>query len=455
LLYHSYVFVGIRSTKMQTRPYFVLLGGLCASIACGSLNCWGMILPYLASYYRSFDTSTTMSTISSAYSYMVLIEGVVWLCNVYVLKQAGIKLTVGLGVGLIALASFSSCFITNPYLFVAFYSFSFGIGISLALLPSITAVAAAFPNNRGVVSGVCSAGFGFAPMLYTLISAYACNPDNVPPTILGNEGSFKYFDKEVYGRVPFTMAIIGCVNLSFAVIAVLCLSAPKKTVIVVPNDDEEVQYLLPDEVKSEKFEPSLLEIMRTSRFWKLCLLMWTGMSYSIWIFVCYKSFGAFYIQDDAFLNLVGVVGSISNGISRFVFPALMDYVSYKSLNLVALSVQTALCFTVYYSVSNDYCFLVVVALSFFVNGSQFFPQAVACNIIYGKHGPKTFSLIAWGCVLASFAPVVYYEVLVNNFGFESSFILMGLMSLAAILINSTMEFHPEWPDVSQFISFRD
>jgi Na+/melibiose symporter-like transporter len=151
----------------------------------------------------------------------------------------------------------------------------------------------------------------------------------------------------------------------------------------VVHYEEEVESLLREIQNDEetKFNSTYRELMATPRFWKHFLLMFTGLSSSVWIFVCYKTFAAYYIKDDAFLCYVGVLGAFANGVSRCVFPFLMDYYSFKSLNCIAQCLQIVLSFTIYYSVSSQTLFLLVVMLSFLTNGSQFMPLVLTCNQI--------------------------------------------------------------------------
>jgi MFS family permease len=440
---------------MNLTDFLKVVGGILNATVCGSLNCWGMILPYVASYYRSLNPAVSVSTISAVYAGLNIFEGIGWLFYMQVIRVAGVRPTICLGMILMSFAYSMGSFIQDPYLFIVLFSVCFGLGESFCYLSSMNIIVATFPNNKGLISGILSIGFGMSPMLYTLIALYCCNPDNLPPTIDVEDSPIKYFDHEVADRLPFTMLMLGLVSLVLGLVSVATLPTSKKKAAVV-HDEEEVESLLRDIQKDEetKFNPSYREIMATPRFWKLFLMLFTGFSYSLWVIVCYKTFAAYYIKDDAFLSYVGVLAAISNGVSRFVFPFLMDYYSYKSLNCIAQSLQLVLSFTIYYSVSSRPLFLLVVMLSFFANGSQFYPLALSCNQIYGKFGPKAFTLIAWGSTFASVAPFAYFYFLVNNFGFECSFIFVGVLTFICLLVNHSLTYEPEWPKVSEFKSYK-
>jgi MFS family permease len=441
---------------MHLVAYLRVLGGILNAVVSGSLDSWGMILPYVTSYYRLLDPAVSVSILSSVYSCLSLVEGIGLLVYINIINVIGVRLTIALGVFLMSFAYTLGAFVTDPYLFIALFAVCFGFGIGISAITSMNVIIASFPDNQGLVCGILSAGFGASPMLYALIALYCCNPDNLTPTIDEDGSPIKYFDHDVADRLPFTMLVIGLVSLVLGLVSVVTLPTSKKKAAVV-HDEEEVQSLLRDMQKDEekKFNPTYTEIITTPRFWKLFVMMFTGFSSSVWIFVCYKTFAAYYIKDDAFLSYVGVVGAFANGVSRFVFPFLMDYYSFKSLNCIAQSLQLVLSFSIYYSVSSQPLFLLVVMLTFFTNGSQFMPQVISCNQIYGKFGPKAFSVIAWGAILASVAPFAYFYLLVDNFGFESSFMFVGGLCFICLLVNNSLTYEPEWPEVSEFKNYKD
>mmetsp|Transcript_28753 Transcript_28753/g.51157 ORF Transcript_28753/g.51157 Transcript_28753/m.51157 type:complete len:440 (-) Transcript_28753:13-1332(-) len=432
--------------------YLTVLAGASASVICGSLNVWGVLLPYLASYYHALDPDVTISTISSVYGYFALVEGVGWVFYLRIIDRIGVKLTIALGCGMASLAFFFGFIITNGYLFMVLFSLFYGFGLGITLLPAMNIVYNTFPHRKGLVSGFCSASFGISPMIYTIVVAGACNPDNISPSIVEKSSNheFVYFEESVYSRVPYTMLLLSLLTLGFGIIAVACLSTPKKNNVIVPDVEEVEPLLKPNEAVQSpaKFEPTLKDIMKTPRFGMLLFILFAGMNFSVWVIVSYKTFAETYIKDDNFLNYVGIVGSIFNCIFRFIFPALMDYVSYRVLNYIQLSVQVVLSVVIYYSVTNQTAYLIVVTLIYITNASQFYPTAVATNIIYGKSGPKAFTIIAWGCILSSIAPSVNFALFVENFGYFSSFLVGGILSAAALLANSFISLEPQWPNDS-------
>ena len=58
-----------------------------------------------------------------------------------------------------------------------------------------------FPNNKGLVSGIILAGYGFGAFFYGYISTALANPDNKQPHKKDKDGD-DFFPKEVSDNFP-------------------------------------------------------------------------------------------------------------------------------------------------------------------------------------------------------------------------------------------------------------
>jgi hypothetical protein len=61
---------------MLLGDFLRVLGGILNAVVCGSLESWGMILPYVASYYRFLDPGVSVIIISSVIACLSLVQGV-------------------------------------------------------------------------------------------------------------------------------------------------------------------------------------------------------------------------------------------------------------------------------------------------------------------------------------------------------------------------------------------
>ena len=83
--------------------------------------------------------------------------------------------------------------------FVAFYCIGYPVGIGMVYWPPIMCGWEWFPNNKGLVSGLIVAGYGFGAFFFGFISTGIVNPGNVK--VDKEHGSF--FPKTVSDNVPY------------------------------------------------------------------------------------------------------------------------------------------------------------------------------------------------------------------------------------------------------------
>jgi hypothetical protein len=62
-----------------------------------------------------------------------------------------------------------------------------------------------FPFNRGMVSGLIIAGYGFGAFIFNFVCKAIANPNNEEPEVIYEENGkkVKYFTEDVYENVPF------------------------------------------------------------------------------------------------------------------------------------------------------------------------------------------------------------------------------------------------------------
>lgn len=435
------------------KDYLSIIGASAVSLVVGSINVWGVLLPYVASYYHSKDASFTVSTMGSVYGYIIILEGLGLATYMQIVDRIGCKFTAALGTALMSLAFFCGAVITDGRVFVALFALLFGYGMGIAILTVVNVLSKHFPNYKGRMSGICAGSYGLSQMFYTLVAGACCNPHNLYPVAEDTKSSsanFVYFDEEVYDRVPFTMLMLSVLSCGLGLIGLFLLSSPKMLKVVQP-DEEEIEPLLEAlRLPMPPPAPTYRELCATLRLRILFFQLFAGFSFSMWIIVCYKSFASTYIKDDDFLNKISIVASITNCIARFSFPTLMDYVDFRTLNFIVYPIQIVLCFSIYFTVSSPPIYLVVIGLTFVVNGALFYPTAVATNIIFGKHGAKAFGIIVWGSVIAALLPSVYFYVFVEHIGYLASFICCGILSILALILNYFLEMSPEYPEEAPF-----
>ena len=104
--------------------------------------------------------------------------------------------------------------------FVAFYCIGYPVGIGMVYWPPIMCGWEWFPNNKGLVSGLIVAGYGFGAFFFGFISTGIVNPDDVK--VNKKEGSL--FPKSVSDNVPHMFHVCLLIWACFVALAVAGVS---------------------------------------------------------------------------------------------------------------------------------------------------------------------------------------------------------------------------------------
>ena len=94
----------------------------------------------------------------------------------------------------------------------------------------------------------------------------------------------------------------------------------------------------------------------------------------------YKAYGVEMIKnEDNFISLVGSIGGFSNGISRFFWSSLLDYISPNKLLFINMSMMIVLAVTFNLVATYKTCFMIWMILIYFQYGGIFtyFPTVCA------------------------------------------------------------------------------
>lgn len=409
-------------------------------MACGFMNSWGVSSIYIASYLRIHDSTATIQQVDFVLTLSSIAYGCGLVISVWLVDLVGPQLTNLFGTVSMSLGFVISAFVTQTSLFVLIFGLLVGFGFGISFLTGNNVAIQHFRYNRGKVLGFCVSGNGFATVLFGLIFTYIVNPNNYTSDIESIEGSQVeyYFNAEISSRTPTALLATGGIIFFLGCLGSLLIQVRTAPTTLL-TDEEESEILSQYSGESELNLTTVGQVIKTALFWKMFAALYCGMSFCMWVFCSYKNFGSIYIESDHFLSFVGVVGSLLNGVSRGLFPFLLDYISFYTVNKSALVFEACLAFTIFYSVQNRLTYMLVVASTFFIQGSQFFPFSLICIHEYGPIlGPKVFSYLAWGGIIASAIPGIYYWMTVKTFGYYGSFLIQGIQVLLGLALTFSL-----------------
>jgi MFS family permease len=402
-------------------------------------NGWGVLHMYITSYLRIYDSSVTVNQVDFALTVYSLVYGVAVVVSVSVVDRLGPKLTNLIGSITIACGFLMCGLVTHVWLFVALFGLVVGFGGGFSYMTGINVALRHFTKHRGKALGCCASGAAWSILVFGLLFTYIVNPNNALPVIESLDGAqtVKYFSPDIAKRVPYAFFASALVALLLGIAASLLMQVKELPPVQLTDNNEE-------EMLSQKsYEPepvtTVSQAVRQAKFWKLFWALYCGQSFCIWVMVSYKSFGSLYINDDHFLSYAGATGAVMNGVARLCYPVLLDYFSYIAVNMFSLGAEAALAIAICICVHNKIAYVVVVSAVFFIQGTQFFPLSLYCLNEYGPVlGPKVFSYVAFGGMIAFAMPGIYYWLVVEHYGYFTSYIIQGLQSLIGLLLTYSL-----------------
>jgi MFS family permease len=414
------------------------IAAFCITASCSFLNCWGTIVMYITSFFWSYDASVTVNQVDFILITTNVLTVFSFVISNWLVDKVGPRLTNLIGLLIVMLGFVLSALITDVWYFVFVVGIIWGFG-GISYMTGTNVALRHFTTNRGKALGICASGLGFGTVFFGLLFTYIVNPTNTQPEIQATERAqtVYYFSPEISRRVPLALLVCALAVFLLGLAGSLLMRIKEQPPVHLTENNEE--EMLSHKGDDETIVTTVGQALRQIKFWKLVGALYCGQSICVWVAVSYKSFGSLYIEDDHFLSYAGAAGFIMNGVARLFFPFLLDHFNFLSLNMYSLGLEAVLAFSIYFSVHSKLAYVTVVSAVFFIQGTQFLPFSLLCLTEYGPVlGPKVFSYVASGTLIANGMPGIYYWLVVRNFGYFTSFIIQGLQSLVGVMLTYSL-----------------
>lgn len=479
----------ISSNKM-IRAVCVLIAGFFIHFTLGFGPTFGNLLPYLVSFVRNESSPANLKYTQATYVYSCQLVG--WGLSTIIggllERRIGPRLSTLIGGFIMSLGILSSYVAIkfNYWILLASFGLMFGVGGGISFICPVACAVKWFPKWKGLATGIISCGFASGGVVMPFVQTLFVNPHNLKPDIMtGGHSQEKYFfQPELLNRVPYLFLIMGGICALFQFIGSLFLVNPPitntsnnvtnievnndnsnhygstddssdsttpikddthvdKTIIITNNgntintESSELVSLQRTSSAEDK-ELTVVQVLRRPIFYAFWFLFFFAAVSRAFIRALYKAFGLDEVDnDDFFMTIVLVSGSLTGLVARVVWGLIADTTSFKFAFVLQAAIMTSLLATLY-ATSAVYKVMYLfwmVGINCAIGGYfAIFPVAISkvfgqknVSVIYGM----IFTGQAIGSVLAAFLSHILVD-LINWYGVF--FILTGFNAISYVIV---------------------
>ena len=396
----------------------------------GSVSSFGNLVPYLVSFIRvcSHPRNLRMTDVVYLYVFQICVYCIGLIIGGALVKKLGPRTTTLIGgVFLVAGLALSYFAIMHSYyvMFVT-YGLFYGLGLGLGDIAPIVCAMDWLPKRKGAAVAIVTSGYGFGPLLFSVIDTAFINPKNDKPnhSPYMNFPDEKYFTQpEVLNRVPKVFLVLSATCAVMIAVALIVLikppsdndqKMPSDTIINNQSEKNESIMLrslnnsmktnnsLNTQHESDLNEITPLKMLTKKSFHLLWVKYMIGCSIGAFYITLYKSFGIELItRNDYFLTIIGSVSAVFSVLGRLALGLLADATDIH----FALAFQAALmsCFTLTCyatSLGGEIMYLIWMCAIFFCIGSYFSLYPMVISKLYGSENTSmNFPILNLSCVV--------------------------------------------------------
>jgi hypothetical protein len=331
------------------------------------INAIGILSPYLASYFHSFDPQICSSDVLTTATFGALFDTLFGPFMSYLTFHFTESKILISGVIVGSFVYFLCTLITNAYLYFVIFGFNLGIMSNiLGFLPAWIAFKSVGESNKGIVMGVGNAAYSFGPYVYGTVFSLMSNPMNELATAL--EGGEVLFSKEVYENVPNAGRWVTAIIAITCLLSSFLLYREGKTT----NDKKEERKMYP------------IDLLKQSAFWYLFWFMIFRTFYYNFLLNCYKMIGLYYLKNEYDLSIISTIAFVFASVSRIVGGKLYDKYDWTKLNVLYILIEMFFNLTMPLIVENLYLFGIWITCSLTISGFSFMGVWILTERIYSR-----------------------------------------------------------------------
>jgi OFA family oxalate/formate antiporter-like MFS transporter len=383
--------------------WLIALAGVVMQLALGAVYAWSVFRdPLVSAFGWSIAQVTTTFSIALMTLGFAAFLGGLWMARVGP-RTVGVVGGIAYGLG-VFLASFSG---NNLWVLYATYGVIGGIGLGLGYIVPVATLVKWFPDKRGFITGVAVAGFGAGALITAPVAS----------RLIASVGVLQ------------TFAYLGIAYLVLVVGSALLMRNP-------PPGYRPAGWTPPANQARAAESFTLGQALKTWQWYALWALLFLNVSAGISIIsqaapMAREITGISAATAAAFAGLLG----IPNGVGRFVWAWLSDYISRRWVFLAMFALQAV----VFFFLPNIASYALFATLSFVVllcYGGGFGTMPAFAADYYGPDNVGSIyglMLTAWGFG-AVFGPLLIANVRQSTGGYgQALYIIAGVMLVSTVV----------------------
>jgi predicted MFS family arabinose efflux permease len=194
--------------------------------------------------------------------------------------------------------------------------------------------------------------------------------------------------------------------------------------------------------------------MKSRVFWISNLILLMSTAGVFLINSNYKTYVKAYIHDDKFLTIIGVIGGIGNGCSRFFWNLFFNKTGFKTVLLTIITLLMIVFATIRFTVTNQSAYLFEVFMINCCLGGFLVVTPTGLQTIYGHTtGSKIYAVYMVNFALANFIAWVYISQLSNVIGFNNVIYICLFMMGIAVPVVVLIKFQGPWDNDTSQLEF--
>ena len=423
------------------------------------------LVVYEISYIKNIDNSISIDHITFYYPIETFFQCFFSFISGILYKKFGLHITNLIGIIILILGHYLM-YVSSSLLLDLISVIFEGSGIGILYYPSTTNACEWFIEHNGLVIGILETMISIGSFVFAYIGEKIINKEKIQSRQHDN-----LYDIEIAKKIKTHLIfLIKCITIIYIISFLLMFD--KKINDSNTNKNEKDDKLIELEDKGEeeinnnidknehKSQPNLiltkdenenkynqnnyknilLIASKSKRLILFCIISILEFPVPAMIFSLYRGIGEYKKIDMHYLQLIGSVNFIFEGLSGFIFGILCDYINLKYLLLFINGINTLISFTYCYTFDHGLIFFLVTNFISFSAGGYYpfkdcYLMKVFGTFIYIELSSYVSFLRTF--IISFMSPIVYYietKIEIKDNTYKILFISLAMLNLMGTIL---------------------